>query len=147
MTLIYRKAKIQDLQQILNMAIAEADVQHPKLRADIHKIRQLVIECISSPTHYAMVAEDEGGYVQAAVLALVHDALWAERKIANLILWVSRVRSAGAHLMRRLRTWVSGRRGIRMIGVSPMVDWDERISTLLVKLGFERQGGSFIYYN
>jgi len=114
------------------------------LRPDLQKIDRIVTECISSPAHYAGVIDGEEG-VQAVLLAYVMPNFWAERSVANIVLWAGQ---GGAWLMRDFLRWLSGRRGIRLAGVSPdLDDWDNRTTELLLSLGFEATGGDLVKYN
>jgi hypothetical protein len=147
--IVYRKATLADIPELVQVALGYAKEAHPELIPDVEKMRRVAVECVSAAANYAWVAYSvDRKKIVGAIVALVHDALWAERKIANVLLWYSQTADAGRTLMRQLLTWVSSRRGIRFVGVSPMKDWDVRISRLLERrLGFQSRGGSFVWFN
>lgn len=146
MTLLIRKAKLCDVDALVDLALEYAVKTCPEMRPDRAKIRRLVVEAISGPSNFAEVAEQDGR-VQAVLIALVHDALWAERKVCNVLLWVSKLAGAGRRLLKQLKSWASARRAIRLIGLSPMFDWPATVTEILRRAGFQSRGGSFVLFN
>ena len=62
------------------------------------------------------------------------------------MLWYSNVRGAGATLLRRFRSWVKTRRGIKVSGAAFESDVDERVIRVMERLGFRKRGGCFLHY-
>lgn len=144
MILTYRKATLADVPQLEAFAVEYARKMYPKQIPDKEKIHRMAIECVSSASNYAWVASD-GGTLKAVICVLVHEAMWAERQLANVLLWVSKVPRAGAKLLKGFLAWVSTRRIVRFTGVAPT---DERVALMLQrKFQFQFLGGSLIRYN
>ena len=120
---------------------------YPRLRADKAKIRTMISKSISSPACYTSVIVDENDVVQGCLMTVIQDHLWAERKVAHMGLWASHMPRAGYAILRDFVTWLGPRRGIKLAGIQPDFDWDTRIEKMLRRAGFEKSGGSFLYYN
>lgn len=145
--LTYRQARLSDMAQITSLIVRYAKALYPQMRPDTAKITTLIRETVKSGSDFAWVAERDGQIV-AVLGALVHDALWAERKIANVIAWVSEAAGAGRELMRRLIAWAAPKRAVKLIGLSPMSDTVTKTCTLaLTRLGFVSEGASLVRYN
>lgn len=147
MGILIRAATLKDKAWLIACAMEQAKELYPRLRANKDKIEALVIDCISSAAHYAQVIEEDGE-LQGCLLVMVNHNMWAERRAANIHLWVSRVPTLGAKLLREFRDWFGTRRGIRVAGMVPDFDWpDERIGRLIERIGFTKCGGSYLLYN
>jgi hypothetical protein len=145
--LTYRKAVPGDLAQLTSLAMKYAKACYPKVRASATQIQAGVRHAIASPSDYVEVAVQDGRIV-AAIGVLCHEGLWMERKLANIVFWVSEVAGAGRRLMRHFLSWVSQRRAIRLIGLSPMSDeLTQTYAKVLRNFKFESAGGSLIRYN
>lgn len=142
--MVSRPAKLSDCPALVELSLQQAR-RLPALRPDADKIKALLVDCISSANNYGWVIE-HNGKVQGALMAIVQDNVWAERKCAHVLLWSSTEPGGGILLLRRFRDWVRGRRAIKMAAMSPQVEWDARINSLLPRVGFVRHGGSFIYF-
>jgi len=120
--------------------------RYPGLRPDKNKIKTIVAKSITSPACYTMALEAEGK-LRGCLIAIVQPHTWAERQVAHIVLWVSEVPSGGVRLLRDFVLWLAPRRGIRLAGYTPDFEWDPRIGKLLIRAGFTRHGGSFLFYN
>lgn len=145
-TRIIRRAQLKDVNHLVFIALRLAKETMPEMRPDKEKIHKLMIECISGAANFAEVVEEDG-VIRACLLAMVGDNLVYERKMANVMLWWSDIVGYGARLLKRFRTWVEGRRIIRIAGLNPDFDWGDRTSKLVATLGFEKHGGTFAFYN
>lgn len=142
-----RKATLADIPKLEEWALALAKEHYPELRADRDKIRALLTEAVSGARNFCWVAEN-AGYLVGAIAAMVQPCVWAERQQAHVMFWHSIAKGAGQALMVELLSWVSGRRAIRVVGMSPDFDWPEKVTAQLVgELGFVRRGGDYHFYN
>lgn len=139
-----RPATLQDLPRILEVGKRLAEL-YP-LKADDYKMRQLLTEAISSRGNFAMVDEFDGK-ICAVLIGLVGDNLWAQRRFANIVLWWSNTAGSGAALLRKFKVWVVSRRAIKVAGLCPDIDLDDRVHSLLQRVGFKRSGGAYLLIN
>jgi hypothetical protein len=147
MTILIRTATLKDKAWLLACALEQAEGLYLNLRPSKEKIEALIVDCISAPSHYARVVE-ENGTLRGCLMAMVRPNLWAERQAASVLLWVSQIPAQGAKLLREFRRWVEGRRGIKVAGLSPDFNWpDERVGDLIERIGFTKCGASYMYYN
>lgn len=116
------------------------------LRPDRDRMRVVLIELISAPSHFAWICT-EHDVVRGVLLAMVSDNLWAQRRHANILLWWSERAGKGVSLVRTFKRWLKDRRGIRVAGFSPDEDLGERTLQLMELLGFNRRGGSYLLFN
>lgn len=126
------------------MAKALASEHYPKLRASDEKITSLVTDCVSGASHYAEITPD---LTSGALLAYVSDNAWAERKNAHVLYFQCSIPGEGMRMLRNFRRWVEGRRAIRYAGFHTDINLDGRVQELLIRAGFNRSGGSFVFYN
>jgi hypothetical protein len=138
-------AAAKDVPEIIDFAL-ECAKAYPSLRADKGRIKTMAEKSISSPACYTSVVR-QAGTVQACLMTIVTDHVWAERKVAHVTLWASNVPGAGNTLLKDFIQWMAPRRGIRMAGVTPDFEWDYRAGLLLTRAGFEERNGSYRYYN
>ena len=147
MKALIRQATLGDQPWITRCALKHAALFYPQLRADKKRIDQLVIDCVSSPAHYAMVIESDGKLC-GCLMAMVDPLLWAERRAARVLLWVSYVPMEGARVLRKFRNWVISRRGIKVAGLASDFDWpDIRVSHLIERTVFAKTGGCYLLFN
>jgi len=145
--LIYRALKSSDINEVTSMAVRYAKALYPNMRPDTSKITAVLRECLQNKGNFAEVAVQDGK-IKAVLVALVHDALWAERKIANIVGWISESAGAGRALMRRLIAWAAPKRAIKLIGLATMSDSVVLTCyTVLHRMGFTCEGGSLVRYN
>lgn len=139
-----RPATLNDVSAILSVSTALA-IDYP-LRADKDRMKAVIIEVISSRSHFAMV-DVHNGIVRSVLLAMVGDNLWAQRKFANVMLWWSDKPGSGVNLLRRFKKWVVSRRAIRIAGFAPDIDLEERTLAIFEHLGFRKSGGAYLFVN
>ncbi len=135
-----------DVDGILALIVNHGVPLYPQMRADIRKLRKLVIEAISAAQNFCWVAEADGK-VSGVIVGFTGDNLWAERKHCLIPLWISLTPGDGAALLREFRTWVAGRPIVKVSGFAPDIDVDDRVWKLAERIGFERHGGAFLRYS
>ena len=129
------------------IAVFEA-TKYDRLRADGDKIRRAITQAISSARHFAWVSVDEHNYPVGVLIGLTSDNLWAQRKNCFVALWQADVIGEGRKLLKEFRTWVHSRRIIRVAGFVPDSDhFDWRAYAIAERMGFKRNGGTFLLYN
>ena len=137
-----RSATIHDLK--IFVAIAKTETKHfPWLRPDTSKIKNIIVECVSSKQHYAKLIGRQGEVV-SVLIAYTLENVWAEKRCSNVMLWLSLVGGEGVKLLRDYRNWVNSRPVLRFAGFDPQIDWSPRTSDLLIHTGFQKYGGSFL---
>lgn len=143
--MIIRPATLADLDAIIDIAM-EQTLKYPRLRAERHKVKELVIDAISAARHMALVVEQDNR-VQGAFLGFTTNNAWAQRQNCAVLLWYSWIPGGGAAMLRHFRDWVLSRRAIKVAGFSPDVDLDPRVWKLAERIGFKRSGGAYLLYN
>ena len=128
------------------MTISTGLASNYPLLPDKQKMKDLIVESISAPSHFAMVDEVDGR-IEAVVIAMVGDNIWAQRKFANVMLWWSNKPGSGIKLLRLFRDWVLARRAIRIAGFAPDIDLDPRVYAVFERLGFVKSGGAYLLVN
>ena len=81
------------------------------------RIREVAIECVSSPSHFCWVST-ERGVIVAALSALVSEQMFHDRKQANVIQFYSTKPGEGVKLLRHFLHWARGRRAIKVISTT-----------------------------
>lgn len=138
-----RSAVLADGKQILDLLLPYTE--HYPLTPDTPKIRQTLATAISSAQHYAYVSERDG-VIEAVLIGLSSDNLWARKRNCNIVAWVSKAPGKGAELLRNFRDWVRTRPAIRVAGACPDIDLDSRVWDLAERIGFKRQGGAYLMF-
>lgn len=142
-----RPAILADVDAIFTIAVYEAE-QYERLRIDGKKIRNGITQAISSARHFAWVSVDKHNYPVGALIGLTSDNLWAQRRNCFVALWQADIPGEGRKLLKEFKAWVSSRRAIRVAGFVPdseHCDW--RAYALANRMGFKRNGGTFLIFN
>lgn len=141
-----RPATMTDLNAIIGIASFEA-LRYEKLHADADKIRRLIIMAISSAKHFCWVSENEND-IKGVIVGVTSRNLWAQRQNCLVTLWTSEIVGDGVKMMRKFIEWVKSRRIIRVAGIVPdNNEIDPRVWSLVERIGFEKQGGTYLLYN
>lgn len=140
-----RQAEMRDKREILVLAKEQA-ARFPKLRMDIEKINDCVVNAMLDNKSFIQVVEDEGK-VTGVIGAITTPNLWAQRSCSNVVIWVSKTPGGGVALLRSFKDWIKGRRAVKLGGISPNLDLDWRILKIMERTGFEKHGGSYLLYN
>jgi len=141
-----RPAKPSDTQAIVDLGLdALSKAGYENLVIDKDKVREVAIECISSSSNFAWVAEEDGKVV-AAVSAVVHDMMFYERKQATVVQFYTLKPNAGLPLMREFLKWARGRRAIKVICFTLECRTDPRIGVLLERLGLQSEIPMFMEF-
>lgn len=143
--MIVRKAKPTDTPGIEAMAQMWA-IKYPHLLVDQGRLRNAVRDCVSGARHFAEVVELDGE-IRGATMVYVSDHLWAQRKQAHVVFWVSEVAGAGGRMLRDVIEWAEPRRSIRFIGICPDLEIDRRALSLAERIGFKRRGSVYVRVN
>ena len=143
--MIIRPAKISDRPAVFAMARAQA-ARYPKLRVDVEKLHATVSLIIGNSRHFSQVIEVDNE-VKGTILCVTSEGLWAQRKNSQIALWVSEVPGGGVRLLRSFKKWIKSSRAVKMAGMCPDLDLDERTLRIAELTGFERHGGSYLLYN
>ena len=142
-----RPATLADVEAIWRIANFETRI-YKELKPDTKKIRDGIIQAISSARHFAWVSVDVHNDVQGALVGLTSNNLWAQRKNCVVALWSSYIVGDGAKLLREFKRWVQSRRVIRVAGLVPdSNNIDQRSYDLAGRIGFQRCGGAYLLYN
>lgn len=141
-----RPATLQDLGQIMDVAIRLAEERYP-LRVDKDRMKALGTELISGAAHFAWVDADEDNRIRAVLMAHTGDNLWAQRKNASVLLWWSERPGLGWALLRRFRDWITSRRAIRVAGLMFDCDVPAAARGIAERTGFVRTGDAYLLFN
>jgi hypothetical protein len=139
-----REATAYDRQAIFELAKPYA-ANYPRMRLDIARAQESLRDILYG-RHFSRVAEVDGE-VQAVLLAVVADNLWAARQNCNIVLWISHIPGAGRTLLREFTEWVHEGRFIKVAGACPDLNLDPTVYDILLRAGFEKRGGSYLLYN
>jgi hypothetical protein len=135
-----RPARPQDVPAIVRLGMAALNESpYPTLRISEAKVIEVAKACVSSPQHFAWVAEVEGE-VRGAVTAFVDDCLFYERKQANVVQFYAReAPGEGIKMIRELMRWARARPVIKMVCFTLEVSADPRIGKLLSRMGLKAE--------
>ena len=132
-----RKATPGDIPAIVELGIeALRQDAYDELLIAPDKVRRMAVECVSSANNFAWVCESDGR-VQGAVVALVHELMFYERKQASCVMFYCKVPGEGVKLMREFLRWARNRPAIKLIVFTLERRADPRIGKLLTKLGLK----------
>ena len=142
-----RPATLADVEAIWRISEFEAR-RYINLKQDTKKIRDGIVQAISSARHFCWVSVDMQNQVQGALIGLTSNNLWAQRKNCIVALWACVIEGDGAKLLREFKRWVQSRRAIRVAGLVPDSDHiDQRAYLIAERLGFRKCGGAYLLYN
>lgn len=132
-----RKAVPADIPAIVALGIEALNIDPlEELLISPEKVKAMATECVSSANSFAWVCEIDG-QVQGAVVALVHELMFYERKQASCIMFYCRARGWGLPLMRQFLCWARSRPAIKLIVFTLERNMDPRIGVLLKRLGLK----------
>lgn len=138
-----RKATIDDLPDLLPMALEALDSTEMGMRPDPERTLRVVVEVIMSG--YAQVAVDKFGKLIGMVGALVAEDVFFPCKRATLVTFWARKPGAGVELLRDFRRWLEENAEVRFAIASVEAGADPRTKALLKRLGFEREHPEMVW--
>lgn len=142
--MIYRKAKIQDIPAIIELAVISVSNDPLPVKIDRQAMEETG-KVLLNPAHFAWVAEDEDGKIVAAFAACVQKSFWFERMQCSVLLYYTIVKGAGVQLIREFAKWVKSRSGIKLAVISLEPGVDERLVRFFKRVGFSRESLSLTY--
>lgn len=139
-----RPAVPTDLRAVVALGVEalERDPE-PDLRIDRESITGMVRECISGPSHFCWVCEDDDGQVVGVVSAMVEDMALYERKQATVWQFYCKAPGWGVKLIREFLRWVKPRRIVKRVVFQLERDADPRIAVMLKRMGLKSAGEVF----
>jgi hypothetical protein len=141
--MIFRKANVNDIGAIVDIAIESVSRNPLPVRIDREAMADTARECLG-PAHFAWVAEDKGKVV-AAIGACVQQGFWFERLQCSVLLYYSRVPGAGLPLLREFVRWVKSRPAIKMAIIELEPEVDPRLVRFFKRVGFSRESLNLTY--
>ena len=96
-----RPATLADVEAIWRISEFEAR-RYINLKQDTKKIRDGIVQAISSARHFCWVSVDMQNQVQGALIGLTSNNLWAQRKNCIVALWACVIEGDGAKLLREV---------------------------------------------
>jgi len=142
--MIYRKAKLQDLPAVIDLAIISVSNDPLPVKID-REAMENTGKVLLNPAHFAWVAEDEDGKIVAAFAACVQKSFWFERMQCSVLLFYSTVKGAGIQLIREFAKWIKSRSGIKLAIISLEPGVDERLVKFFKRVGFSRESLNLTY--
>jgi len=142
--MIFRKAKLQDIPAIVDIAVESVSNDPIDVKIDRAAMADTAKVCLN-PAHFMWVAEDDDGVVVAAVAACVQQGFWFERMQCSVLLFYTRVPGACLPLMRELAKWIKSRSAIKLGIVSLEPGVDPRLVGFLKRVGFGRESTTLTY--
>lgn len=142
--MIYRKAKLQDLPAVIELAIISVSNDPLPVKID-REAMENTGKVLLNPAHFAWVAEDEDGKIVAAFAACVQKSFWFERMQCSVLLFYTIVKGAGIQLIREFAKWVKSRSGIKVAVISLEPGVDERLVKFFRRVGFSRESLNLTY--
>jgi hypothetical protein len=142
--MIYRKAKLEDVPAIVEMAVISVSNDPLPVKIDKLSMADTAKVCLN-PAHFLWVAEDEDGKVVAAFAACVQKSFWYERMQCSVLLYYTVVKGAGVPLIREFARWVKGRPAIKVAVISLEPKVDPRLVRFFKHVGFSRESLNLSY--
>ena len=141
--MIFRPAKLSDVQAIVEIAVTSVSNDPLPLKIDREAMAAMARECLG-PAHFMWVAEQDGKAV-ACVAAHVSPGFWFQKLQASVLLYYTLVPGAGLPLMRQFAKWVKSRSGIKMAIMELEPNVDPRLVRFLKRQGFARESLNLTY--
>lgn len=142
--MIYRKAKLEDVPAIVELAVISVSNDPLPVKIDKLSMADTAKVCLN-PAHFLWVAEDEDGKIVAAFAACVQKSFWYERMQCSVLLYYTVVKGAGAPLIREFARWVKSRSAIKVAVISLEPGADERLVKFFKRVGFSRESLNLAY--
>lgn len=144
MTTTIRRAKLDDIDAIVDLAIESVNQDPLPLDVDREAMVDMARQLIPSPAQFVWVGEEDG-VVVACVAAQVTRGWWFKKLQASVLLFYTRKAGLGAALLREFARWVKSRPAIKLAVFSLERNADPRIGVFLTRLGFGLQNPGFTY--
>lgn len=141
--MIFRKATMQDVPAIVDIAVESVSVDPLPVKIDKEAMADTARTCLN-PAHFMWVAED-GDKVVAAMAACVQQSFWFSKLQCSVLLYYTRVPGAGLPLLREFAKWVKGRSAIKLAIIELEPNADPRLVKFFKRLGFERESLNLSY--
>jgi hypothetical protein len=142
---VIRKAKIQDLDAIVELAIESVANDALPVKVDRDAMIDMGRQLIGNPAHFVWVAEKQGS-ITACVAALVQKGFWFKGLQASVILYYGKSSDAGAALLiKQFASWVKSRSAIKLAVVELEPKASQKLIRLYKKLGFTRESTNLTY--
>jgi hypothetical protein len=142
--MIYRKAKLEDVPAIVELAVISVSNDPLPVKIDRLAMADTLKVCLN-PAHFLWVAEDEDGKIVAAFTACVQKSFWYERMQCSVLLYYTVVKGAGLPLIREFARWVKSRSAIKVAVVELEPKVDPRLVRFFTRLGFTRESLNLSY--
>ena len=132
-----RPAAPKDIQALVELGV-EALERDPVGAVDRKDIEDTVKSAISGAQHFYMVSEIDGK-VEGAVGALTQFFPFHRGRICQIAQFYCRppAKGDGIRMLRMLSKWADSRPGIRMLVASVELQEDERLVSMMRRLGYE----------
>ena len=104
------------------------------------KIEAEAKRLISDPSGFVLV---NGEPINGAIALQVRDGFFFERKVAGIVFWYAETPRTGYAMLRQAVQWCSERPVIKVVGMSMDFGGDERIGTLLERVGLKCRGSVY----
>jgi len=133
-----RKATPADVEALVNLSIEDLEIDaYEGLLVSKRKVRNCVVECVSSPSNFSYVSENNGE-IDGGLGAVVFPMMFYERSSAQIVMWYSKG-GDGIKLLTEFMSWVKGRKIIKEVQYTGERNGNERILNFLEKRhGFKR---------
>jgi hypothetical protein len=141
--MIYRKATMNDIPSIVDIAVESVSKDPLPVKIDRNAMADMARTCLN-PAHFMWVAEDDGKVV-AAFAACVQPSFWFSRLQCSVLLYYTRVAGAGLPLIREFAKWVKSRSAIKLAIVELEPGVDPRLVRFFKRVGFERESLNLCY--
>ena len=138
-----RKAKPQDLDSIVSIAVESVSQNPIPVRIDRQAMKETARECLG-PQHFCWVSEIDGEVV-AAVAACSQPSFWYERQQCSVLLYYTRVPGEGVKLLREFMKWVKSRPAIKVAVMELEPETDPRLIKFLNRIGLDRVSTNVSY--
>jgi len=142
--MIYRKAKLEDVPAIVELAVISVSNDPLPVKIDKLSMSDTAKVCLN-PAHFLWVAEDEDGKIVAAFAACVQKSFWFERMQCSVLLYYTTVKGAGLPLIREFARWVKSRSAIKLAIIELEPGVDPRLAKFIKRLGFSRESMNLCY--
>ena len=140
-----RPATLSDFNAILKISLEQC-ARYEHMRADRDRLKETITTSISAKAHCALVATVDDKVV-GALIGLTSGSIWAQKQNCGIVLWASKRPILMRTLLKEFKMWLKPRRAIRVAGMSPDLDCDPKVWSIAQRIGFVKEGGSYLLYN
>lgn len=127
-----------DTEQLIKIGRKIQSEKMKFLRPDNARMQALIIECISSAQHLALVSEDSSGNIVGGTLVITQPFAYAEKLHSQIIALYTEEKGDGVEMINHTLKWFKKRKASLLLCYAAPVE--TLLDKLLIAKRFKREG-------